>query len=67
MSVLGAALLADPLPPPFATDPGFPDKAGFGRRVLAMSPEQAYAEMCVPRGCPCIALANRTHRAHAQP
>ncbi|WWD21797.1 hypothetical protein CI109_106285 [Kwoniella shandongensis] len=25
--------------------PGFPDKAGFGRRVLAMSAEQAYAEM----------------------
>jgi len=25
--------------------PGFPDKAGFGRRVLQMSPEQAYAEM----------------------
>ncbi|KAK4689030.1 5-oxoprolinase (ATP-hydrolyzing) subunit A, partial [Tremellales sp. Uapishka_1] len=25
--------------------PGFPDKAGFGRRALAMSAEQAYAEM----------------------
>ncbi|WWC70563.1 uncharacterized protein I206_104514 [Kwoniella pini CBS 10737] len=25
--------------------PGFPDKAGFGRRVLVMSAEQAYAEM----------------------
>ncbi|OCF30976.1 hypothetical protein I316_07383 [Kwoniella heveanensis BCC8398] len=25
--------------------PGFPDKVGFGRRVLAMTPEQAYAEM----------------------
>ena len=27
------------------TDPGFPDKVGFGRRLLAMNPEQAYAEM----------------------
>jgi lactam utilization protein B len=26
-------------------DPGYPDKAGFGRRALAMSYEQAYAEM----------------------
>ncbi|WVR06189.1 hypothetical protein IAU60_003219 [Kwoniella sp. DSM 27419] len=25
--------------------PGFPDKAGFGRRVLAMTAEQAYCEM----------------------
>ncbi|WRT67556.1 uncharacterized protein IL334_004528 [Kwoniella shivajii] len=25
--------------------PGFPDKTGFGRRLIAMSPEQAYAEM----------------------
>jgi lactam utilization protein B len=29
------------------TDPGFPDKIGFGRRMLAMDAEQAYAEMCV--------------------
>ena len=29
------------------SDPGFPDKAGFGRRVLDMSSEQAYAEMWV--------------------
>jgi UPF0271 protein len=27
------------------SDPGFPDKAGFGRRMLAMSPDQVYAEM----------------------
>lgn len=28
-----------------SVDPGYPDKAGFGRRVLVMSPEEAYAEM----------------------
>lgn len=26
-------------------DPGFPDKVGFGRRMIAMSSEQVYAEM----------------------
>lgn len=27
------------------SDPGFPDKAGFGRRMFDMSSEQIYAEM----------------------
>lgn len=27
------------------SDPGFPDKVGFGRRMIAMSSEQIYAEM----------------------
>jgi UPF0271 protein len=27
------------------TDPGYPDKVGFGRRKLALTHEQAYAEM----------------------
>jgi lactam utilization protein B len=31
--------------PDMGVDPGYPDKAGFGRRVLVMSPEEAYAEM----------------------
>jgi UPF0271 protein len=26
-------------------DPGFPDKEGFGRRMIVMSSEQVYAEM----------------------
>ena len=27
------------------SDPGFPDRLGFGRRMLAMDDEQAFAEM----------------------